>query len=183
MGSLNPWAPMEQACYMPMDSTTRKRARKRSKSTYFRISVRKYRSENSSNRTILRSGSLLCAETLLVIRPSVMHLGEAVSINHMRTPTISHILGNVSLLFLNFKFMKRAWQWSLLSIRSQSHSWNHHTITWQRGYLKCVPKLVPFRSSTIFLIFRTGFWKYSTTFISTCPVFDLYIISNIRSHV
>lgn len=129
MGSLNPWAPMEQACYMQMDSTTRKRARKRSESTYFRISVREYRSENSSNRTILHSGSLLCAETLLVIRPSVGYLGEAVSINHMQFLTISHPLGNVSVFLINFKLVKHAQQWLLLSTMSHSYSWNDYAIT------------------------------------------------------
>jgi hypothetical protein len=75
-------------------------------------SVRKYRTEHRKTRTILCFGGLLCANTLFVVHPSAMYLGEAMSFGHMHSLVISHHLGNVSPVTFNFKYMKRVLQGS-----------------------------------------------------------------------
>src|ERR1700692_4645506 len=110
--------------------------------------------------TIFRFGGLRCANTLSMVPPSVMYLGEAVSLNHMYPLAISHLLGNVSPVIINFKYMKR--------VQQGSHCCSgptpiHETFTRsslshvREEYLQCAPIRFRFTDISSFLHFPCGF--------------------------
>ena len=121
-------------------------------------------------RTILRFGGLRCANTLSMVPPSVMYLGEAVSLNHMYPLAISHLLGNVSPVTTNFKYMKRIQQGSHChSGPTPSHEmFTRSSLSHVREeYLQCAPIRFRFTDISSFLHFPHGFLEVFNYFEST----------------
>jgi hypothetical protein len=133
-------------------------------------SVREYRTEHRKTRTILRFGGLLYANTLFMVLPSVVYLGEAMSFSHMHSLAISHPLGNVSPVITNFKYLKRVQQAS--HCRSDPTP-IHETFTRsscshvREEYLQCAPIWLRFTDISYFLHFPRGFLEVFNYFEST----------------